>query len=323
MTFASPLLLLLLLLVPAVVAAWIWFDRRRERSASAWASPALLPNMASGSPSRRRYVPLALFLLGLTLLLVGFARPQATFDSTREGATVVLVMDVSASMQATDVRPTRLRAARAAALRFLDDVPAKYRVGVVTFAEHVSVPVAPTYDRARVKRVLSFSPAGEGTAVARAVTRAVDVARRTVGGVAADRSRPPAAILLISDGAQTQGRATPQQAGTYARKRGVPVSTIALGTQAGVVERKLPGGFTERIQVPPDPAALRTIATASGGTFFTATGAAQLARVYEQLGSRLAHERKRREVTPAAGGAAIVFMLAGALLSGAWFRRIV
>jgi Ca-activated chloride channel family protein len=226
-------------------------------------------------------------------------------------------------MEATDVKPSRIRAARAIALQFLDGLPDKYRVGVVTFAEHVSVPVAPTYDRERAKRVLAFSPAGEGTAVARAVTRAVDVARRTVGKVAADKSRPPAAVLLISDGAQTQGRATPQQAGVYARKRGIPVSAVALGTQAGVVERKLPGGFTERIQVPADPTALKTVATTSGGTFFTATGRAQLDRVYDELGSRLAHERKRREVTPAAGGAGIVFLLAGAVLSGAWFRRIV
>ena len=94
-------------------------------------------------------------------------------------------------------------------------------------------------------------------------------------------------------------------------------------TAAGVVERKLPGGFTERIQVPPDPAALKTIASGSGGTFFTVTRSAQLERVYDELGSRLAHERKRREVTPAAGGAGIVFLLAGAVLSGAWFRRIV
>ena len=323
MRFASPLFLLLLLAVPVVVAAWVWLDRRRDRSASAWASPALLPNMAAGTSGRRRYVPLALFLLGLTFLLVGFARPEATFDSAREGATVVLVIDVSASMQATDVKPTRLRAARATALRFLDGLPDKYRVGVVTFAEHVSVPVTPTYDRERAKRVLAFSPGGEGTAVARAVTRAVDVARRTVGRIAADKSRPPAAVLLISDGAQTQGRATPQQAGTYARKRGIPVSAVALGTRAGVVERKLPGGFTERIQVPPDPTALKTIASASGGTFFAATGQAQLDRVYDELGSRLAHQRKRREVTPAAGGAGIVFLLAGAVLSGAWFRRIV
>jgi len=98
---------------------------------------------------------------------------------------------------------------------------------------------------------------------------------------------------------------------------------VSVGTPAGVVERKLPGGFTERIQVPPDPQALKTIASASGGSFFAAAGPAQLKAVYEQLGSRLARQRDRREVTPAAGGAAIVFMLAGAVLSGAWFRRIV
>src|SRR5215210_5013407 len=156
MSFQSPLLLLLLVAVPLVAAALIWFERRRARGVNAWASPALLPNIAPPSPPRRRYLPVAFFLLGLTLLLVGFARPEAEFDSTREGATVVLVIDVSFSMQAADVRPSRLRAARATALRFVDDLPAKYRIGVVTFAEHVSVPAPPTYDRERVKRVLSF-----------------------------------------------------------------------------------------------------------------------------------------------------------------------
>ncbi len=323
MSFASPLFLVLLVAVPAAGAAWIWLDRRRARGAAAWGTPALLSNIEPATAPRLRYVPLALFLLGLTLLVVGFARPEAVFDTRREGATVLLVMDVSASMQATDVRPSRLRAARSAAMQFVDGLPRKYRVGVVTFADHVSVPVPPTSDRDRVKRVLSFSPAGEGTALSRAVTRSVDVARRAVGRVSAERSRPPAAILVISDGAQTQGRATPQQAGIYARKRGIPVSTVLVGTQNGVVERKLRGGYTERIQVPADPRALNTIASTSGGTFFRAATPAALKKVYSELGSKLSHTRKRHEVTPAAAGAAIVFMLAGAVLSGAWFRRIV
>jgi Ca-activated chloride channel homolog len=322
-SFQTPLLLLLLVAIPAAAAVWVWLDRRRARSAEVWGTPALLSNLQPDQPSRRRYVPLALFLLGLAFLVVGFARPQAVFETRREGATVVLVMDVSASMEATDVKPSRLRAARTAATAFVDGLPTKYRVGVVTFADHVSVPAAPTFDRDRVKRVLAFAPAGEGTALARAVTRSVDVARRAVGRVSENRSHPPAAILLISDGAQTQGRATPQQAGLYARKRGIPVSTIAIGTRGGIVERKLRGGYTERIQVPADATALKTIAAASEGTFFRAATPTALKKVYSELGSRLSHTRKRHEVTPAAAGAALAFMLAGAAFSGFWFRRIV
>jgi Ca-activated chloride channel family protein len=323
MSFGSPILLLALLVVPLAVAGWLWLDRQREQDGAAWASSSLLPNMAPAAPGWRRYVPLVLFLIGLTFLLVGFARPEAKLDTTREGATVVLLMDVSYSMQATDVKPSRLRAARSQALEFLNKLPKKYRVGVVTFAEHVSVPVPPTYDRERVKRVLSFTPGGEGTALARGVVRSVDVARKAVGRISAERSRPPAAVLLISDGAQTQGRATPAQVAVYARKRGVPVSAVALGTVNGIVERKLPGGFTERIAVPPDPSALKTIAEGSRGTFFQAAGAVQLKKVYDELGSRLAHQQKRREVTAAAAGAGLAFLLAGALLSGVWFRRVV
>jgi len=135
-------------------------------------------------------------------------------------------------------------------------------------------------------------------------------------------SRPPASVLLLSDGAQTGGRLTPGAAAARARRLGIPVSTVSLGTADGIVERPLAGGLRERITVPPDPKALQVVARTSGGRFFSVATAGGLRSVYKDLGSRLAHVREPREVTPVAAGAALVFLLAGAALSGAWFRRI-
>jgi Ca-activated chloride channel family protein len=320
-SFGSPTFLLFLLVVPVLVAGYVLLEQRRDRRASAWGAPALLPNLVRNDPGRRRYIPTALFLIGLALLLVGFARPQAMLSSEREGATVVLAIDTSRSMQATDVSPSRLRAARTALLAFLAKLPEKYRVSVVTFSDRVTVAVPPTYDRDRVTRVLAFSPAGEGTALSDAVLRSVQVASRAVGRKTGPR--PPAAVVVVSDGAQTQGQTTPQQAATRARRDGVPVYAVSLGTPNGVVERKLPGGFTERTQVPADPRTLQALASGSGGKLFRIGSAARLTEVYEDLGSRLAHQKEKKEVTVAAAGGAIIFMLAGAFASGAWFRRVV
>jgi Ca-activated chloride channel family protein len=324
MSFGSPWLLLFLLVVPLAVGLYVALDRRRTAKAAAWSRPALLPNMISASPGWRRRVPLVLFLLGLTLLLVGFARPQAKVEQVREGATVILAMDISGSMAAKDVRPTRLRAADAAVATFVKKLPAKYRVSVLTFSDHVAVKLPPTYDRAAVMRALPTKAEAQGTALGDGVAAAVKVARKAIGPTKPGVSRPPATILVLSDGAQNAGRIDAKTAAAQARKAGVPVSTVSLGTAAGVVVTKLPGGAgVERQQVPPAPATLKAVAQATGGRFFTAGSAKQLTEVYKDLGSRLVKDKKKREITGIAVGAALAAMIAGALLSGVWFRRLV
>src|SRR3954453_436792 len=139
MSFQHPVLLVGLILLPLAVAVWLWLERRRAAGAASWSSPALVPNMVAADPGRRRVIPFALFLVGLALLLVGFARPQATVNEPREGATVVLAIDVSGSMSAADVKPTRLTAADAALTQFLHDLPSKYRVSLVTFSNRPTV----------------------------------------------------------------------------------------------------------------------------------------------------------------------------------------
>jgi len=313
-----------LVVVPAAIWAWSRLERHRANRAASWSSPELLPNMVSGNPGRRRFVPLALFLVGLTLLLVGFARPEATLSVPREGATVVLAMDVSGSMAAKDVKPTRLAAADAAITQFLHDLPSKYRVSLVTFSQRPTVKVVPTYDRKLILQALPTKTELEASAVADGAATAVLVASKAVGKSTPGVPHPPAAVLLVSDGAQNYGRLKPADAIAQARKLDVPISTIALGTPDGIVYQKLPGSkYTEQHAVPAAPAQLQALAQSTGGRFFKAGSAAALQQVYKDLGSRLAHESKKREITQWWTMGAVGFIAVGALLSGVWFRRLV
>jgi Ca-activated chloride channel family protein len=321
MSFEAPILLLLLLAVPLAVAAYLWFDRQHDRRASAWAAPALLPNMIERPPAWRRHLPTALLLTGVALLLVGFARPRATFNVKRDEATLVVVLDVSGSMAANDTHPTRLAAARAAAERLVDGLPNGYQMAIVTFSDHASVVSPPTRDTTRLHYVLDQARSGpQGTALAAAVSRAVDVA---VSVHSSTRGKlVPAQIVLFSDGGQTSGRTTPQQAAAQAAKAHVPVTAVAVGTPDGVVEQPLKGGFTERFQVPVKPAALQTIAHGSGGHFVAGAQSLDVSATYASLKERAGHKRKAVEVTSAVAGGALAFMVAGGLLSGLWFRRL-
>jgi Ca-activated chloride channel family protein len=321
LTFQWPLALLGLLLVPLAIGAYVLWDRRRGRTVARFSTPSLFPNMVAKAPGRVRHVPVIALLLALTAVLVGVARPHATVSEPREEATVVLAMDVSRSMTAVDVRPTRLGAARGAALRFLEKVPRSFRVGVVAFADKANVVAPPTDDRGVVEQALAQTESGEGTALGEAIQLSLKAAQQVPGAKQSDPP-PPASVLLISDGAQTQGRVTPIQAARRARQLGVPVYTISLGTADGVVERKLPGGYTERVRVPPDPTALRQVAVTSGGEFFTALDDKRLQSVYEELGSRLGSREKDAEVTVAFAGAGMGLLLLAGMLSSLLFRRL-
>jgi Ca-activated chloride channel family protein len=320
-SFQWPLALLALVLVPLAAVAYVLFDRRRRGEAARFATPALFPNVVARAPGRFRHVPVAVVLLALTALLVGVARPHATLSKPREEATVILAIDVSRSMTAADVRPTRLAAARDAALRFLEKVPDAFRVGVVAFADRARVVAPPTDDRAVVEAALGQAQSGEGTALGEAIQLSLRAARR-VRGAEPGAEPPPASVLLISDGAQTQGEVTPQQAARRARQVGIPVYTISLGTPNGIVTRQLPGGYTERVRVPPDPRALQQVAATSGGEFFTATDDERLRRVYEELGSRLGSRDEDVEITVAFAGAGMALFLLAGTLSTLLFRRL-
>ncbi|HEX6762622.1 MAG TPA: VWA domain-containing protein [Gaiellaceae bacterium] len=321
MSFEAPVLLVLLLVVPLAAWAVVGLERRRSARASAWAPPGLLRNMVPRVSGWRRYLPVGLLLAGLTLLLVGFARPQATIHEKRQDATVIVVLDVSGSMAANDAPPTRLGAARAAAERLVDHLPKGYRMAVVTFSDHAAVVQAPTRDLTAVRAALARARYGpQGTALADGVARGVAVAR-SVGGTGGQK-HPPGVVVLLSDGGQTSGRVSPAQAAAAARKAHVPVSAVSVGTTDGVVQQKLKGGYTERFQVPTQPAVLQAIARQSGGHFYAHAVDFDPKAIYGELGSRVGKEPKRVEVTAVAAAGGLVFMLAGGLLSGVWFRRM-
>ncbi len=320
MSFDWPIALLALVLVPALVALYIVRERRRTAFASGFTNPALLPNVVDRKPGVRRHVPLILLLLGLTAVVLGVARPHATVSVKREEATVVLALDVSRSMKADDVEPTRLGAAQDAAKTFAENVPEKFRIGVVSFATRAVVGLPPTEDRQLVESALDALSPGEGTAIGDAVALSTQVGReqRTSDGAA-----PPRSVLLISDGARDGGAVDPQEAARQAKRMNVPVYTVLLGTPNGVVEETLTGGFRQIIRVPTSPDTLQQIAQLSGGEFFTATDADGLKRVYDELGSRLGSRDESREVGDYFAGGAAALLLAGGALSALWFRRVV
>jgi Ca-activated chloride channel family protein len=250
---------------------------------------------------------------------VGGARPHATINGARAEATVVRAPDVSRSIKSEDVEPTRLDAARSAAKQFMADVPKKFRIGVVSFATRAVVALPPTEDRELAGRALDTLKSGEGTAIGDAVALALQIGRRQRED---DGSIPPTSVLVISDGARDGGIVEPDEAAERARKLGVPVYTVLVGTPDGVVEETLPGGFRRIIQVPTNPEVLQHVAEASGGTFFTAVDEESLKEVYEELGSRLGKKREDREVTDFFAAGSAMILLTGGALSAIFFRRV-
>jgi Ca-activated chloride channel homolog len=318
-SFERPLALIALALIPVIVGLYYARERRRTRVAARWGSPALLPNVIDRSPGKLRYLPLAILLVALAAMVVGVARPHAVVSVKREEATVVLAIDVSRSMKADDVEPTRLDAAREAAKAFVDEVPKKFRVGVVSFASRANAALPPTEDRSLVEAALDSLKPGEGTAIGDAIALSAQLGKDQL---TEDGARPPKAVLLISDGAPDGGSTPPREAAEKAKELSVPIYTVVVGTEQGVVEEELPGGLRQRIQVPPDPDVLKLVAEVSGGEFFTAVDDEGLKQVYEELGSRLGHRDKSREITDVFAGGSAALLLAGGLLSALWFRRV-
>jgi len=304
MSFQAPLFLLALALIPAALAAQVLARRRPARYVVRF--PAL-PTLAAVAPRPgrlRRALPTGLLCLALAGLAVALARPEATIAVPVERASVMLVTDTSGSMEATDVDPSRLAAAQDAGRRFLDRVPDQLQVGLLAFADAPHTTLPPTQDRAAIRAALDGLAADGGTATG----DALDGALRALGP--RGEERPPAAVVLLSDGASQTGR-DPVDVARAARTAGVPVYTVALGTSAGQVQG--PAGVA--IPVPPDPEAMREVAELSGGRAFAAEDADALDEVYEQLGSRIGTKEETREISAGFAGAGLL-CLGGALIAG-------
>jgi Ca-activated chloride channel homolog len=319
LSFATPLALVALALVPVAAGLYWLLERRRGRESERFASAALAPNLVGAAPGWRRHFPAALTLVALAALVLGLARPHAAVSVPREEATIVLAIDTSRSMVATDVKPTRLAAAQRAIRAFAKRVPKQYRLGMVSFGDVAYVVAPATTNREVFEAALAALRPGEGTALGDGIARSIQLAR---GPRAPDGERPPAAILVLSDGAQTQGVLQPAQAAQRARRFRIPVYTVALGTETGVVEVPRPDGLTERITVPPDPATLRQISSLTRGRFYAAPDGASLNAVYEELGSRIGRKTEERELTAAFAGAGATLLLSALAFSGLVFGRI-
>ena len=319
MSFQWPLALVGLVVVPVLVALYVLRERRRTDFAARFTTPALLPNLVDATPSWRRHLPLAVLLVALTAMVVGVARPHATVSVKREQATVILAIDTSLSMSAQDVKPTRLQAARNAARTFLERIPSKYRIAIVGFAGRAYLALPPTEDRTLARAALRTLHPAEGTSLGDAVALATKLARRQR---ASDGTVPPSAILVISDGSQQSGRTSAAAAAVRARSAHIPVYSVLIGTQDGVITVTLAGGFQAQMRVPPSPETLRMLAQVTGGHFFTAPSAAALRQVYERLGSRLGSRKESREITDVFAGGSAALLLVGGALSALWFRRV-
>jgi Ca-activated chloride channel family protein len=357
-SFGHPYLLLTLLLVPAAVVAYRLLQRRRARYAVRFTNVAVLESVLVTTRPWRRWTMNGLVLLALATLCVAVSRPHAATSVIDENATVVLVLDVSGSMHAIDVKPTRLTAAQEALHTFLSEVPSRLKVGLVLFAGEAEVAAPPTTDHDLVSNAIddaSFFNGFGGTAIGDAIALAVrlgvkssgtslsgqstmSAGRQLAAYVAAPKTSSLVSILFLSDGHQNRGVLAPLDGAALARKAGVPVYTVALGTTGATTLDPsygfggggggFPaggggfGGFTGANSLAPDPRTLGAIAHATGGEFFRARTAGALEDAYKSLGSKLGHRHGMREVTDLfVLGAGLLLVLAAAL-AALWAPRL-
>jgi Ca-activated chloride channel family protein len=332
LSFSHPLLLLAIALPALAAILYALALRRSTRYPVGFSNLDVLAQVAPKRTTRRAYIPPALFLLAIALLCAALARPHVKTLVADERATVILVLDASRSMQARDVRPNRLVAAEAAAKTFLDRVPDRLRVALVVFSGDVQVATPPTVDhelvRESIDEVGSYSGYG-GTAIGDAIARAVELGEQSVAGDARSLSavaprragaQGVVSIVFLSDGRQNRGILPPLEGAARAKRAGIPVYTVALGTRAGAMPG--PGGGFGFGRGAPDPQTLRAIARITGGRFFHARTAGSVEAAYEKLGTRLGRKPGDTEITYAfliGAGAALV--LAG-VMSALWSPRL-
>ncbi|MCU1668337.1 MAG: von Willebrand factor type [Blastococcus sp.] len=318
MTFQSPVWLLALLAVVALVALYVLLQLRRKAYAARFTNVALLGSLVPKRPGWRRHLAFGVVALGLAGLVVSLAVPSAQVRVPRERATVVMAVDVSLSMQATDIDPTRFQAMQTAAKKFVDVLPARINLGLVSFAGTANTLVTPTTSRPQVRTAIDNLHLAESTAIGEAVftsLSAIQNFQSTLTG--SGQKAPPARIVLLSDGYNTVGRAD-TQAIAAARAASVPVSTIAFGTDYGTLS--LDG---ESVPVPVDRSTLKNIADQTGGSYHQAATAQELQQVYKDLGSQIGYANEPKDISPWFVRGGVLLVLLGAALSLLWTNRLV
>jgi Ca-activated chloride channel family protein len=319
MHFLSPAWLLLLIVVAVLLAAYVTVQLRRKKYVARFSNVELLGSVAPRRPGWRRHLTFALLLIGLIVLSLGVARPSAAVRLPRDRATVMLDIDVSLSMEATDVLPTRLKAAQKAGKQFADLLPARINLGLISFASSANVLVPPTINREPVKKAIDGMRLAQRTAIGEAIFSSLDAIRVFSRATTAKGDKqPPARIVLLSDGSNTYGRPI-SSAIKAARAAQVPISTIAFGTPNGTVQ----DDNGQAIPVPADDAALSQIAQSTGGSFHTATSVQELEAVYKDIGSQIGYTTRHRDVSWRYLVTGLMFLLAAAAASMLWSGRLV
>jgi Ca-activated chloride channel family protein len=313
MTFAWPAALLALGVLPVILAGYVWMQRRRRAYALRFTNLTLLRQVAGRDPGIRRHIPAALFFLGLAVLLFSLARPSLVLAVPEDQSSVMLVIDVSGSMAATDLKPTRLGAASQAAKQLIGDLPQGTQVGVVSFSQTASVVAPLSSDPNTATRALDRLSAGGGTAIGDGLDAAL--AQLSQRPRDSQGHQAPAAVVLLSDGESNAGQ-TPAAAAALAEQEGVRVYTVGIGERgtAAYVDGHVPVGL--------DESALRSIASTTGGTYFYADDANQLAQVYSDLGSQISWVQQQTEVTALASGLGALCFITSGIFALRWFSRL-
>ena len=320
MSFSSPVVLVGLVAVPVLVVWYIGQQRRRRGVAAAFASPLMTESVTPRRPGWRRHAPMLVFAIAIALLIAAAARPQRTVAVPVNSAAIMLANDISSSMSATDVKPSRLGAAQKAASKFVSEVPGGAQVGLVQFARRPVLVQSPTTNHAlALGAIAGLRPGGGGTAIGEAIDMAVHTLTTLPrkGG-----RRPPGAIVLLSDGSSNVGPG-PLDAARRAKADHIPIFTISLGTANGTIPIKKRNGQTVNAPVPVSSQELADIAQASGGKAYTAANSAKASAIYQHLAVQLGHKKVQREMTADVAGGGLVLLLVGGALTLMWFGRIV
>lgn len=321
MTFLFPIGLLMLVPVALLAFSYVLTLRRRQRYAVRYAALPLLDKVIPERPQWRRHLPATFLLAALALCALAVARPEMPVRVPYERATIIVALDTSESMQARDVSPDRLTAAVAAAGDFIEQLPDTFNVGVVTFAGATSVVHVPDTDHEAARQSLQMLGTQSRTAIGEGVFTSLDQIRAVAADPAQEpeegQERLPAHVVLLSDGSNTSGRGT-DDAALAAVAAGVPVSTIAYGTEDGVLDN---GGYA--IPVPVDSRTLAELSEATGGISYSAASSDELQDVYRDIGSSIGWRTEWREVTPVVAAIALALGIVAAGLSMRWFSRLV
>ncbi|MEU7764745.1 VWA domain-containing protein [Nocardia sp. NPDC049190] len=315
--FTAQIWLGFLAVIALIALGYILVQRSRHKHMLKFTNMELLEKVAPSRPGPLRHVAVALMLIGLMLLTIAAAGPTAVKKVPRNRATVMLVMDVSLSMEADDVPPTRIQVAKKAGKEFVDGLPEGVNIGFVTFAGTASVMVSPTTNHEAVKAAIDNVKLAERTATGEGILtalQAIDTLATVLGGA---QEPPPARVVLMSDGKQTvpafEDVDNPRHefvASRLAKNKNVPISTISFGTSWGVVEIPREDGGREQVKVAVDDDAMKEIARLSGGEFYTASSLQELTKVYDTLEQQIGYELTR-------GDASRPWLLLGLLLVAA------